>query len=274
MRRYPLAIAISIVFLSVFVASQDSAHPQPDDSLRAAPAPPRYEPPSPTATSSELEASGDQLRAEKAYGDAIDYYRAALAKTRAKPAQAQLCNKAGIAELQMMHFRDAEKDFERSIKRQHAYAEAHNNLGATYYLEKKYAKAIEEYQQALQLQDNDASFHNNLATAYFMLKEYPQAMSEYRRAFQIDPMVFDHSSQTGVSARLSTPGNRAMFSYWMAKIYAQTGDFDRSILYLRRAMEDGYKEIDNVYKDQEFSSLRKDPRFTELMAAKPVAIPE
>jgi tetratricopeptide (TPR) repeat protein len=260
--------------VSIFVTSQDSAHPQAGEALRAAPAPQRYEPPSPTATASELEARGDQLRGEKAYADSIDYYRAALGRTHAKPVQAQLYNKAGIAELQMMHFREADKDFERSLKRQHDYAEARNNLGATYYLEKKYAKAIQEYQQALSLQDNDASFHNNLATAYFMLKQYPQAMSEYRRAFQLDPTVFDHNSGMGVSARLSSPGNRAMFSYWMAKIYAQTGDFDRSILYLRRAMEDGYKEIDNVYKDQEFSSLRKDPRFTELMAAKPVSIPE
>jgi hypothetical protein len=37
-------------------------------------------------------------------------------------------------------------------------------------------------------------------------------------------------------------------------------------------MEEGYKDIRNVYKDEEFSSLRKDPRFAELMAARTVAI--
>ena len=40
----------------------------------------------------------------------------------------------------------------------------------------------------------------------------------------------------------------------------------------KKAMEEGYKDIKNVYKDNEFSSLRKDPRFAELMAVKTTAI--
>jgi hypothetical protein len=44
--------------------------------------------------------------------------------------------------------------------------------------------------------------------------------------------------------------------------------------YLKKAMEEGYKDIKDVYKDNEFSTLRKDLRFTELMAAKTTAIPD
>lgn len=39
-------------------------------------------------------------------------------------------------------------------------------------------------------------------------------------------------------------------------------------------MEEGYKQIDDVYKDPEFEGLRSDGRFTQLMAARPPAIPE
>ena len=53
------------------------------------------------------------LRSEKSYLDALDYYRAALAK---KPSNAALYNKIGINELQMGRFSDARKDFERAIK--------------------------------------------------------------------------------------------------------------------------------------------------------------
>jgi hypothetical protein len=39
-------------------------------------------------------------------------------------------------------------------------------------------------------------------------------------------------------------------------------------------MEEGYKKIDDVYKDTEFTEVRKDPRFTQMMAGHPPAIPE
>jgi hypothetical protein len=60
----------------------------------------------------------------------------------------------------------------------------------------------------------------------------------------------------------------------LAKLYAKMGVADRSLHYLKKAMEEGYKNIGDVYKDGEFAEIRKDPRFTELMMAKPTAVPE
>jgi hypothetical protein len=71
---------------------------------------------------------------------------------------------------------------------------------------------------------------------------------------------------------MSRPEDRAHYDYVMARLYAKMGETERSLEYLRRAMEEGYKSINSVYKDQEFAGLRKDHRFTELMAARPPAI--
>ena len=60
----------------------------------------------------------------------------------------------------------------------------------------------------------------------------------------------------------------------VAKMYAQAGDVSHSLEYLRKAMEDGYKGVNDVYSDPEFAELRKDARFAELMKAHPPAIPE
>ena len=91
---------------------------------------------------------------------------------------------------------------------------------------------------------------------------------------ELDPDVFERTSRGGVQAQLPSPGDRARYDFTVAKLYAKMGYSDRSLEYLRKAMEEGYKDFKNVYKDVEFAGLRKDKRFAELMAAKPPALPE
>ena len=231
----------------------------------------RADPPAASATVAELEQRGDTLRAEKSYLDALDYYRAAVAK---EPKNARLFNKIGINELQMARFNEARKDLERAIKNDRQFADAYNNLGVIYYLQKKYGKAIKQYEEAIKLRPDSASFYSNLGAAYFSKNEFEKASLAYNQALAIDPDIFERTSHTGVQAQMSSPGDRAHYYYVLAKLYAKAGVPDRSLQYLRRAMEEGYKGIDDVYKDAEFAGLRKDPRFTELMAARPLAIPE
>ncbi len=230
----------------------------------------RAEPPSPTASAAELEQRGDQLRGDKAYLDALDYYTAALKK---KPS-ATVYNKAGICELMLLRYDPAKKDFGRAIKLDRNFAEAYNNRGAVFYVEKKYGKAVKDYRRALKVRDDSASFHANLGMAYMERKDYPLMTAEFVRALQLDPGIFEHRSQTGISAQISSSEDQARYNYFLAKVYAQTGDSDDALRCLRKALEDGYKGINEVYKDAEFATLRKDPRFVELMAQKPPAVPQ
>jgi tetratricopeptide (TPR) repeat protein len=243
----------------------------PAEQVQIAPPAQRVEPPSPTASSEELENRGDELRAEKNYLDALDYYRAALAK---KPNNPQIYNKAGIAELMDLHYREAGRFFERALRGDHSYADAYNNLGVIQYEAKKYSQAIKRYKQAIQLQADSASFFSNLGAAYFARKDFAEAVTAYAQALQLDPGVFDRTSHSGVSAQLASPEDRAHYDYVLAKLYAKIGSAERSLEYLKKAMEEGYKNVNDVFKDPEFAVLRKDSRFTELMAAKPQAISE
>jgi tetratricopeptide (TPR) repeat protein len=231
----------------------------------------RAEPPPPEWTAEQLETRGDELRGAKVYADAIDYYQAALKKQ--SRTRAVLYNKMGLAELAMLRYDRAKKNFERAIKINPQYPEALNNLGAVYYIRKSYGRAIKHYKLAIAAGPNWASFHSNLGTAYFARKEYEKATAEYLRALELDPDVFERRSATGVSAHLTTSTDRARYSYVIARMYAHIGDTERSLLYLRKAMEQGYKDIRDVYKDEEFTAIREDPRFTELMTAPPPAIP-
>jgi tetratricopeptide (TPR) repeat protein len=227
--------------------------------------------PSPTATAALLDAQGDELRAEKQYLRALDYYHAALAK---EPKSASLHNKAGITELLLQNYREAEEEFKRAIKSDRQFANSYNNLGAVYYERKKYGKAIGEYRKAIKINPASATFYSNLGAAYFSKRDWKDATEAYSSAIQLDPTIFDHSSESGVTAQLASPEDRAHFEYVLAKIYAKDGRTEHALLCLRRALEGGYKKIDDVYKDSEFTALRKDPRFAKLMAERPVPIAE
>jgi len=266
-----LAILSSMISPGLPAQSQVPAPPQPTIPVTEVQAAP-VEPPSPTATAAELEMKADELRQRKLLLDAVDYYKAALKKKPANPAA--IYNKMGVAQLQLSRLDDARKSFDHAIHANRKFAEAYNNLGVVYQFQKKYGKAEKEYKRALALKEDSASFHSNLGTAYFAHKKFDLAIAEYNRALQLDPEVFERRSQTGIAAQMSSPEDRAHYSYVLARMYAKTGDLDRSLTYLRKAMEDGYKGIDDVYKDEEFATLRKDPRFAELMAARPVAIPQ
>ncbi|MDT8069036.1 MAG: tetratricopeptide repeat protein [Terriglobia bacterium] len=227
------------------------------------------------ATAQELEDRADLLKEQKNYLDAIDYYRAALKKHQnsAITERAVIENKIGMTYLLIGNMKAAEKALKRAVKTDKKYPEAYNNLGVAYYGLKKYRPAEKNYKKAIELRES-ASFHSNLGTLYMERKKYQEGMAEYEKAYQLDPGVFERSSRNGISARMGSPGDQARFFYVMAKLFAANGKLDKSLEYLKKSLEDGYPDIDKVYKDADFATLRKDQRFTELMAQRPVAIPQ
>jgi tetratricopeptide (TPR) repeat protein len=219
----------------------------------------------------ELEGRGDELRAEKSYLDAMDYYEAAVSRSGAT---GSLFNKMGICDLMLQRYKEARKNFSRAIKADHNHSDAYNNLGVIFYQQRDYGKAIKNYERAIARNAGAASYYSNLGAAYFAKKQFDKASLSYSKALELDPDVFERISRAGVQAQLPSPEDRARYDYVLAKLYARMGVTERSLRYLKKAMEDGYKDIGNVYKDNEFSTLRKDPRFAELMAAKTTAIPD
>ncbi len=261
--------SVALLFCALLVLPSQA---QNTEQLQVGPPPlHRAEPPAPGATPEELESRGDQLRTEKNFLDAIDYYQAAL---KGAPGNASLFNKIGMCQLLLQRSKEAKKTFERAIKVDPNHADAYSNLGVTYYEMHKYSAAIKYYEKAIALKDDAATYYSNLGAAYFAKKQFDKAIQNYSKAVQLDPDIFERSSHAGVQARLASPEDRAHYDYVLAKMYAKAGVNDRSLHYLKKAMEEGYKDIKDVYKDNEFGTLRKDPRFAELMAAKTPAIPD
>lgn len=221
----------------------------------------RIAPPSEQSTPEELEGQGDELRGQKAFLDAMDYYRLALKKNES----AVLHNKIGMCLLQLRRDQESRKEFQHAIRLNKDYSEAYNNLGALYYNARKFGPAVREYKKAIKLNEENAAFHTNLGYAYFAQKDYERASREYQRAIQIDPQIFQRqSSGAGVSVRLVSSNDLGHFHYVMAQMYGQQGNSDRCRYYLAKANEEGYP-IRYALHDNEFAALRKDPNFVTFV---------
>lgn len=260
---FPVIGAVTLLLLSASIAF-------PQNIQATAPAATQLSGiPDGSASAAVLEQQGDELREQKRYLDSIDFYNVAL-KKHPTPL---LWNKVGMSYLLLQRPDKAAKAFDKAIKMDKKAPEGYNNRGYVEQMKRNYDKAIKYYAKAIKLRPDDAVFHYNTAACYFAKHEYAQAAQEYKAAFAIDPNIFIRASKTGVMAQSTSPEDRAAFCFLVAKMYAQAGDVDHSLQYLRRAMEDGYKDINQVYTDREFATLRTDKRFEELMAQKPQALP-
>jgi tetratricopeptide (TPR) repeat protein len=209
------------------------------------------------------ETRGDVFMARKMYREAIDSYK------EIQPPTAISLNKIGIANHQLQDLDTAKKYYERAIKMRPNYSEAINNLGTVYYAKKSYGKAVSQYKKALKLAANSASIHSNLGTAYFAKKDYKRASEEYEIALKIDPEVFEHRSTQGVLLQERSVQERAKFHFYLAKTYAKAGMNEQALLYMRRSLEEGFKEKSKYVEEPEFAELRKLPEFEVIIKLEP-----
>jgi tetratricopeptide (TPR) repeat protein len=213
-------------------------------------------------TVAELEKAGDVARAQKNYDLAIQYFQTALRKDRKN---AVLYNKLGLTELKKDDLASARLNFEKAVKRNSKYAEAVNNLGAVDYMKRNYGSAAKYFKKAVALNESQATYHVNLGAAWFSQKKMDRAIAEYTRAMELDPDALRQSAKAGVAAQIASPEERAQYQYLLAKAYAKLGDVDGCLQCLKKAKEDGYRNLANVYKDEEFAPLRNNPRLQEVV---------
>lgn len=200
--------------------------------------------------------------AKKQYPEAVQVY---TRLSQQDPKNPSYPNFIGIALLQEGKISDARKYFLRATKVNKRFAEAYNNLGASYYAEKQYGKAISQYRRALGFEPNTASLYTNLGYAYFAQKQLPQAMEAFHKALSIDPNVFDVTGRSGSILSYRSVADRGLFNFVLAKGYAQDGDAANCAVYLRRAVEEGYKDVLKVRTDPAFAKVLDDPNVKAVL---------
>jgi tetratricopeptide (TPR) repeat protein len=273
MTRVSLAIPAGILILTLAVPSSGQNGGEGSDASALSPS---VQTTSQAAASSQLAAprhlSDDEMGAlymvRKEYRAAADVYKRL---SDANPQDAVYLNRLGIALHQQTELSLALRYYQRALKADPRYADAQNNIGTIWYERKKYGKAIRAYHKAIELRADAGSFYMNLGYAYFGDKKYEESIASFRQALALDPQIFDSSSGragTLVQDR-SLSNDRGFFYFLLAKTFAQSGNAERCAIYLRKAKDEGYKEMNAVKSDPSFAAVLKDPAIQEVLEQRP-----
>ena len=190
-----------------------------------------------------------------------------------EPKNATYWNELGISLHSQSLLAAALKFYQKSSKLDSHYPDAVNNAGTIWYEEKKYARAIRAYRKAIGIKPDFAPFYVNLGYAYFNDKKYDDSITSFRKALEIDPSVFDASrsrSGTVIQDRSVVP-DRGRFYFMLAKSFAEAGNVERCLVYLKKAKDEGFADINSVKTDPSFAAVMKLPALQEVLEPKPVA---
>jgi tetratricopeptide (TPR) repeat protein len=250
-RRFSGLCFLLVLPIAVCVPTSFAETPNPSPSATEAALQPQT-----SAISPELE--GDLLMARRSYEAAIRAYQRDTVRSAA------LWNKIGVAYHHMFAFDEARKYYQLALSINPQYPEALNNLAAVYHSQRQFKQAERTYKLALKYAPNAAITYCNLGTAYFAEEKYKPGMEAYRKALALNPNIFDPKQNQIVEAT-SSRRQLAAVNYYLAKTYATAGKMEESLAYLRRALENGFRDRKQLMKDKEFAALRSTPEFHALM---------
>src|ERR1700730_2308205 len=154
------------------------------------------------------------------------------------------------------------------------------SLAMILYLARKYDEAVKVLQRAQEIDPDHFLPHLRMGLVCLQQKRYPQAIRELQTAAQLA----NHSTETlaalgtgyamaGTAAEAhriveqlqASQAEHYVMPYSIAKIYAASGDKDRTFDWLERAYQEGTPDLIELNSEPVFDGLRGEPKFSELM---------
>jgi tetratricopeptide (TPR) repeat protein len=205
-----------------------------------------------------VEQKADILMARGEYAAAIVAYRQSNLKS------AIVWNNIGMAYHHLFALDEARKAYEQALAINPRFAPASNNLAAVYYGQHDFRDAEHWYKRALKHTSESAVTYCNLGTAYFAEGKFKKGLKMYQKAFSIDEEVFAPDRSKMVEGGGSRE-QRVAINYYIAETFASAGKQEQALLYLRKAMDEGFNDRKRLDEDKDFAVLRTTPQFQKLL---------
>jgi tetratricopeptide (TPR) repeat protein len=204
------------------------------------------------------EKKADILMARGEYAAAITAYQQSDLKS------AIVWNNIGMAYHHLFALEEARKAYQQALTLNPRFAPAANNLAAVYYGQHEFRIAEHWYKKALKHTSESAVIYCNLGTAYFAEDNMKKGLKMYQKAFSIDADVFSPNRAAMVEGGGSRE-QRVAINYYIAQTFASAGKQEQALLYLRKAMDEGFRDRKRLIEDKDFAVLRTTPEFQKLL---------
>ena len=261
---FRIFLGLFLLFSALQVSAQQSASGQADTANSSQSSSQSADAGSPALSPKALQVERAKvMMAEKRFDSAIQEYQDLL---REEPKNAVYMNMIGIAYLDLANFDLAKKYFARAAKADKTFASAVNNLGMVYYHQKNFRGAIRQYQRAVLIDPNQAGAHSNLGFAYYNSNKFAEAAVEFQKALELDPRIFERNDKAGAVVQDRSVSNHGLFFFTMAKIYAQRNDAEHCAEYLRKSLDEGYKDVAKAATDPAFKDVINDQVVQDVLA--------
>src|SRR5258705_2817214 len=169
---------------------------------------------------------------------------------------------------------EAVKHYEQAVRLDPLRANSHLGLGYLLYMAGRYKEGKASLEKALDLNPQAAFAHANLSEIFLAQGKPQQALAEIEKETNdweklTDQAMIYHAlgreqDSNAVLAEL-VEKHRNDSAYQIAEVYAFRSESDKSFEWLERAYKQRDAGLPDIKVDPVFSSLRRDPRFTELL---------
>jgi len=183
----------------------------------------------------------------------------------------------GLAYLNLGKLKEAEHCFRKNLL---LTTSSYFNLGLALHRQKKYDEALQNFLRAVELVPDDAEYWDLVGNAYLELKQLDEAQKALEKAIEIDPTYpLAHYDLGVVFSRIKGRESDAMKMfrqaitlnpdihlpyYAIACLYSLQNRKRSALDYLRKAIQQGFKDREHLDNDHDLDSLRDDDEFQKI----------
>ena len=186
---------------------------------------------------------GNVLTRQGKINEAISHYYKAL---RIKPNHARAHNNLGSAFVQHGRIFEAIKHYTEALRINPDLAKARGNLKKVLAVLKEIDEAIQSIQELLEVNPEDPWLHYDLGTLYYKKGEFDKAIFQYQKSLSIQP------------------DNPATY-YNLACMYSMQNKVEKSLDFLKIAIEKGYDNWELIKSDKDLENVRGTSGYRELV---------